>query len=155
MDQRLRLETPGWRVLNFSGNPLPDEEFERQRARIMRTPLARRDREYPFCEDLTTDDAGVVDPQLPILAQVSSLLEVLRLGGSYELVEQLWTQFSLTASSVNIEVCGSRDEVLVNIRIFFVSYTYWFQKITYTFPEITYLFHIFITDVLIAVNFAE
>ena len=121
----------------------------------MRTPLARRDREYPFCEDLITDDAGVVDPQLPILAQVSSLLDVLRLGGSYELLEQLWAQFSLTASSVNIEVCWSRDEVLVSIRNFSVSYTYWFQKIRYPFSEISYLFHIFITDVLFAVNFAE
>ena len=40
--------------------------------RIMWTPLARRDREYTFCEDLITDDAGVVDPQLPLLAKVSS-----------------------------------------------------------------------------------
>jgi len=89
MDQRLRLETPGWRGLGLNGNPLPDDEVERQRARIMRTPLVRRDCDYPFCEDLITDDAGVVDPQLPILAKGSSLLEVLRLGGICELVEQL------------------------------------------------------------------
>ena len=50
MDQRLRLETPVWRMLYFSGNSLTDDEVERQRARIMRTPLVRRDREYPFCE---------------------------------------------------------------------------------------------------------
>ena len=30
-DQRLRLETPGWRVLDFDGNPLPEDELERQR----------------------------------------------------------------------------------------------------------------------------
>ena len=26
-DQRLRLETPGWRVLDFDGNPLPEDEL--------------------------------------------------------------------------------------------------------------------------------
>ena len=30
-DQRLRLETPGWRVLDFDSNPLPEDELERQR----------------------------------------------------------------------------------------------------------------------------
>ena len=80
MDQRLRLKTPGWRVLVFSGNPQLDEEVERQRARIMWTPLVRRGRDYPFCKDLITDDAGIVDRKLPILAKVSSSLEVLRLG---------------------------------------------------------------------------
>ena len=30
-DQRLRLETPGWRVLDFQGNPLSEDELERQR----------------------------------------------------------------------------------------------------------------------------
>ena len=90
MDHRLHLETPGWRVLDFSGNPLPEEEVERQRARIMRTLLVGRDRENPFCEDLITGDAGVVNPQLPILAKGSSLPEVLQLVGSYEPVQQLW-----------------------------------------------------------------
>ena len=28
-DQRLRLETPGWRVLDFEGNPLSEGELER------------------------------------------------------------------------------------------------------------------------------
>ena len=32
-DQRLRLETPGWRVLYFQGNPLTEDELERQRGR--------------------------------------------------------------------------------------------------------------------------
>ena len=45
MDKRLRLETPKWRVLEFSGTPQPEKEVERQRARIMRTALVRRDRE--------------------------------------------------------------------------------------------------------------
>ena len=89
---------------------MPDEEIEHERSRITRTPLVRSDREYPFCEDLVSDKTGVVDPQLPILVKVSSLLEVLRLGGSYELVEQLWTQLFLTASCINIEVWLSRKE---------------------------------------------
>ena len=67
------------------------------------------------------DDAGVVDPQLPIVAKVSSPLEFVRLGASYELVEQLWAQFALTASCVNIEVCWSRNEVLFSMRILTVS----------------------------------
>ena len=70
----------------------------------MRTPLVRRDCEHPFREDSVTNDTGAVDPQLPILAKISSLLEVLRLGVSYALVEQLLVHFSITASCVNIEV---------------------------------------------------
>ena len=78
MDQQLHLKTPGWRMLDFNRIPLSDDEVERQRARIIRTPVVRRDREYPLCEDLITDDAGVVDPQLPILVKILSVLEVLR-----------------------------------------------------------------------------
>ena len=73
MDQRLHLETPGRRAIDFNGSLLSDDEVERQLARVRRTPLSRRDREYPFCEVLITDDAGVVDLQLPNLAKVSSL----------------------------------------------------------------------------------
>ena len=48
-DQRLRLETPGWRLLDFDGNPLPEDELEIQREKIMLAPpLVVRDREYPF-----------------------------------------------------------------------------------------------------------
>ena len=45
-------------------------------------------------------------------------MEVLQLGGSYELVHQLWSQFTLTASRVNIDVTWSRDEVLFGISCF-------------------------------------
>ena len=34
-DQRLRLDTPGCRVLDFEGNPLSESELERQRKRIL------------------------------------------------------------------------------------------------------------------------
>ena len=38
-EQRLRLETPGWRVLDFQGNPLTEDELERQRGKIRRLLL--------------------------------------------------------------------------------------------------------------------
>ena len=63
-----------------------DEEVARQRDRISRGPQVVRDREYPFAEDLIADSSGTVDAGLPVLAKVSSLVEVLRLGGG-----ELWT----------------------------------------------------------------
>ena len=113
-NQWLRLETPGWRVLDFDRNPLPEDELERQRERIMLAPLVVRDREYPFREDLIPDASGNVGPQLPLLAKVSCLIDALQLGGSYQLVEKLWERFVLTASQINVTVAWSRDEVLVS-----------------------------------------
>ena len=113
-DQRLRLETPGWRVLGFDGKLLTDDELERQREKTLRAPLVVRDREYLFREDLIPDASGKTDPQHPVLAKVSSLVDVLQLGRSYELVESLWERFVLTASRVNVSVAWSRNEVLVS-----------------------------------------
>ena len=113
-DPRLRLETPDWRVLDFEGNPLSKSELERQRERTLRGLLVIRDREYPSAEDLIVDDSGTPDATLPVLAEVSSLIEVLRLGGPYELVYQLCSKFTLTASRMNIDVTWSRVEVLVD-----------------------------------------
>ena len=127
-DQRLRLETPGWEVLDYEGNAMSRAEVERQREGIMRAPLVVRDREYPFAEDVIVDETGAVDPNLGVMAKVSSLIEVLRLGGSYELVYQLWAQFTLSATRVNVDVTWSRDEVLVSShhlpRLFYVAYAY-------------------------------
>ena len=124
-DQRLRLETPGWEVLDYEGNAMSPAEVERQRERIMRAPLVVRDREYPFSEVVIVDESGAVDPTLGVMAKVSSLIEVLRLGGSYELVYRLWAQFTSSAVRVNVDVTWSRDEVLVSIyillRIFYVA----------------------------------
>ena len=64
------------------------------------------------------DDSGAPDATLPVLAKVSSLIELLRLGGSYELVHHLRSQFTLTASRVNIAVTCFRDKVLVGISRF-------------------------------------
>ena len=95
-------------------------EVERQREKIMGSPLVVRDREYPFSEDVI----AAVDPNLGLMAKVSSPIEVLRLGGSYELVYRLWAQFSLSTVRVNVDVTWSRDEVLVSIysllRVFYV-----------------------------------
>ena len=124
-DQRMRLETPGWRLLDFHGNLMSEYELERQREKIKKGPLVVRDREHPLAKDLITNEAGVVDPQLPILTKMSCLVDALRMAGSYELVEKLWVQFVLTTGPVNKEVAWTRDEVLVGSVIFrnrFVSF---------------------------------
>ena len=74
-------------------------EVERQREKIMRAPLVVRDREYPFSEDVIVDETVAVDPNLGGMAKVSSLIEVLRLGGSYELVYCLWAQLTFVCRS--------------------------------------------------------
>ena len=48
-----------------------------------------------------------------MLAKVSSSLNMLQLGGCYELVHQLWRRFVLTASLISITVDSSRNEALV------------------------------------------
>ena len=113
-DQRLRFGTPGWRVLDFEGNPLPEDELERQREKILLASLVVREREDPFREHLIPDASGNVDPQLPVLAKVSCLINALQLGGSYELLEKLWERVVLIASRINVTVAWSRDEVLVS-----------------------------------------
>ena len=124
-DQRLRLETPGWRVLDFEGNPLSKSELERRKEHILRGPLVVRDREFSFAEDLIVDESGAPNATLPVVAKVSSLIEILRMGGPYELVNQLWSQFTLIASRVNIDVAWSRVEVLAGIFLFLVvTYTW-------------------------------
>ena len=124
-DQRLRLETPGWEVLDYEGNAISPAAVERQRERIMRAPLVVRDREYPFSEDVIVDESGAEDPTVGVTAKVSSLIEVLRLGGIYELVYRLRAQVTLSAVRVNVDVKWSHDEVLVSIyillRIFYVA----------------------------------
>ena len=64
-------------------------EVEQQWEKIMRAPLVVRDREYPLSEDVIVDETGAVDPHLGVMAKVSSLNAVLRLGGINELVYQL------------------------------------------------------------------
>ena len=124
-DQRLRLETPDWEVLEYEGYAMSPAEVERQRERIKRAPLVVRDRENPFWEDVIVDETGAVDPSLGVMAKVSSLIEVLRLGRSFELVYQLWAQLTLSAVRVNVFVTWSCDKVLVSsytlLRIFYVA----------------------------------
>ena len=119
--QRLRQETPGWWVLDFEGNPLSESELERRKKFILGGPLVIRDWEYPFAQDLIVNDSVAPDATIPAHAKVSSLIEVLRLGGPYELVHQLWSQLTLITSRVNIDVAWSRDEVFVGKFLFHVS----------------------------------
>ena len=63
-------------------------EVERQRERITRAALIVRDREYLFSDDVIIDETGAVEPNLGIMAKISSLIEVLPLVRSYELVYQ-------------------------------------------------------------------
>ena len=124
-DQRLRLETPGWRVLGFHGNQSSEDQLERQKEKIRTGLLVVLDREHLFAEDLIAGKSGVVDPQLPVLTKVSCLVDALKMGGSYGLVEKLWAQFVLSAGPVNTEVAWTRDEVLVgtvDFRNRFVSF---------------------------------
>ena len=116
-DQRLRLETLGWEVLDYKGNAMSPAEVERQPEKIMTAPLVVRDREYPFSDDVIVHETGAVDMNLGVMAKVSSFYDVLRLGGSYELMYQLWAQFTLSAVRVKVDVTWSRDEVLVSVYI--------------------------------------
>ena len=79
----------------------------------MKGRLVVLDREHPFPEELITNEAGVVDPQLPVPTKVSCLVDALTMGGSNELVEKLWAQFVLTAGPVNLEASWTCDEVLI------------------------------------------
>ena len=63
----------------------------------MRAHLIVRDKEYPFSEDVIVNEAGAVDPNLAVMPKVSSLIEVLRPGVSYELVYQLSAKLILSA----------------------------------------------------------
>ena len=83
------------------------------------------DSEHPFVEDLMAHGAGDVDTQLPDLRKLSCLVDALRMGGCYELVQKLTAQFVLTTGGGNIEVSWTRDEVVVgsvNFRSHFVSF---------------------------------
>ena len=61
--QRLWLETPAWRVLDFHGNPLSEDDPERQNGKIKKVSVVAYDCERSFAEDLIAGGAGVVDPQ--------------------------------------------------------------------------------------------
>ena len=68
------------------------------------SPLVSQGREYAYAENIVADDSVAQDAMLPLLAKLSNVIKVLRLGGTYELVHQLWLQFTLTAGRVSIDV---------------------------------------------------
>ena len=83
-----------------------------------------RDRDYPFSEDVIVDETGAVYPNWGVMAKVSSLIEVLRLGGSYELVYRHWEQFTLSAIRVNVDVTWSWLVVINCSRMFYVAHVH-------------------------------
>ena len=72
---------------------------------------------YPFSEEIIVDETGAVDPNIQVMKKVSSLFEVVCVGGRYELMYQLWALFTMFAVRVNVDVTWSRDEVFVSIYI--------------------------------------
>ena len=100
-DQLLRFGTPGWEVLDYEGNAMGSAEVDRQREKIQKAHFVVRNREYLFSEDVLVNETGAGDPNLGIMAKVSSLIEVLRRGEFYELVYSLWAQFTQSAVRVN------------------------------------------------------
>ena len=80
-------------------------------------PFVLRDCEDSLAEDLISDGAGIVDPQMLVLTKVSCLVDALGLGDSYQLVEKLWAQFVVTTGQVNTEVAWTRDKFLESLRL--------------------------------------
>ena len=72
-DQRLRFETPGGRVFQFEGNLLIEGQLSSEKEKILFAPLVVRDRGYPLPENMISDASGKVNPQLSMLAEVSSV----------------------------------------------------------------------------------
>ena len=81
-DQRLRLKTPGWRVLDFDPNPLSDAEPGLQLEKTLIPPLVKWDCQRVFSEKLSADQSGPVDTNLPMLTRVLPMMELLQLAGS-------------------------------------------------------------------------
>ena len=111
-------------MLDYDGNAVTPAKVGRKWKRILTVPLVVRDREYVFSQDVIVVDTGALDPNLGILAKISSLIEVLRVGRSYKLVYQNWAQFTLSSVRVNVNVTWLRDEVSVSISICPVLSTY-------------------------------
>ena len=98
------LEFHGWLMMSYN---------QQRKDKIKKDPFVVRVCEHPFAEELIPDGAGAVDTKLPILAKVSCLTDVLKMGRSYEFVENIKSQFVVTAGLVNAEVAWTHDEVVV------------------------------------------
>ena len=60
-----------------------------------------------------TDSSVAQKAMLPVLGKLVSLIEALRFGSPYDFVHRLWSQFTLTADRVNVDVTWFRNVVLV------------------------------------------
>ena len=74
-----------WRVLDFHGNPFNEDVLEGPRIKIKKGSLVVRDHEHPSADYFVADGVSVDDPNLPMPAKVSCLVDVLKKGGSYGL----------------------------------------------------------------------
>ena len=87
-DQRLRLDTYGWRVLEYQGKPLTEDKLEQQWDKIRKGPLVAGDR---AAEQLITDEAGVTDPNLYMMTKVTSLVQVLQVRANSAPFAKFWS----------------------------------------------------------------
>ena len=83
------------------------------------------DREHLFSENLLVDSSGAVNVSLPVVAMVSAFMEALRFGWNYELVHQLWPQFTLVAGQVNVDETWSHKELFSASLIPCFKYSSW------------------------------
>ena len=64
-------------------------------------------------ENLSVDEAGMIDQNLPLLTKVASLVQMLKVGGSSAFVEKFLWQFVWTTGSIDVEVVWSYDQNLI------------------------------------------
>ena len=81
----------------------------------MRALLVVKDREFPSSGNMFVDGSGADDVSLPVLGEVSPLVEALRFSGSYENVHQLCARCTLISKQMNVGLKWSPDEVFVSV----------------------------------------
>ena len=87
---------------DFKGDPLSTDELRRHREKDLMTSLVKRDRDCVFREDLLVDHIYAANPNLIVLAGLSSTMEIFRFGAVTDLWRR-WSQSILTASQLGFE----------------------------------------------------
>ena len=113
--QRLRLETPGWRVPDIEGSPLTGDQLERQRKKIPCASSSCLRLRVPVSSKLVSGHTRKCWPPAPnVYEGFLLLLSMLNLDVSYELLERLWEHPVLTVSQLEMTAPWFRDEALVS-----------------------------------------
>ena len=68
-DQRLRLQTLGWRILDYQIKSLTEDELDQEKHKIRKCLSIILDHEHPFKASLIVDDGGVTKPNLLLLTK--------------------------------------------------------------------------------------